>query len=55
MFDELGNSRKSGALAYLEYHGLVEVLPFVDNHKDLLQFAHGFSQIHEGPEFPCTR
>ena len=42
--DELGNSRKSGALAYLEYHGLVEVLPFVDNHKDLLQFAHGFSQ-----------
>jgi hypothetical protein len=30
-------------IAYLACHCLVEVIPFVDNHKDLLQFAHGFA------------
>lgn len=43
VFDHVGNSRKSSVLAYLTFHGLIEVLPFVDNHKDLLQFAHGFA------------
>lgn len=43
VYDRMGNSRKSAVLAYLDYHGLIETLPFVDNHKDLLQFAHGFA------------
>ena len=35
--------KKSSTIAFLAFHGLVEVIPFVDNHKDLLQFAYGFA------------
>ena len=41
--DQVGNSKKSSTIAFLAFHGLVEVIPFVDNHKDLLQFAYGFA------------
>lgn len=41
--DQVGNSKKSSTLAFLAFHQLVEVIPFVDNHKDLLQFAYGFA------------
>ena len=43
IYDEIGNSKKSASQAYLSYKGLLEILPFVDNHKDLLQFAYGFA------------
>ena len=37
-----GKDSKSALQAYMQYHGLIEVLPFVRDHKDLLQFAYGF-------------
>ena len=43
VYDPTGNGCKSAAQRYLSYHKLVELIPFVENHKDLLQFAHGYS------------
>ena len=43
VYDHLGKSFKSAVQAKLAFDGLLEILPFVENHKDLLQFAYGFS------------
>ena len=43
IYDEYGKCAKSAVLAYLEYHLGLETLPYCDNYKDFMQFAHGFS------------
>jgi hypothetical protein len=42
IYDSIGNLKKSAVQSWLQYNQLAEWVPFVDNHKDLLQFCHGF-------------
>jgi hypothetical protein len=38
-----GNGKKSAIAQYWQYHGLAEMLPYVNSYKDFLQFSHGYA------------